>query len=94
MLYCAIIIFRRPDRYASLAACALSLTLSHGRGNSVAVVFAVTRFLPLRILVGVCFYRQSYRFSNLAPSCGGGLGRGRQTAGLLYCAFHYHFQTA
>ncbi|UOO81123.1 hypothetical protein LVJ83_09055 [Uruburuella testudinis] len=39
-----IIIFRRPHYCSSLAACALSLTLSHGRGNSVAVVFAVACF--------------------------------------------------
>ncbi|UOO82910.1 hypothetical protein LVJ83_05460 [Uruburuella testudinis] len=93
--------FRRPDRYSSLAACALSLTLSHGRGNSVAVVFSVVRFcrcvfLPLRCLGRRLFSRQSYRFSRLAPSpCGGGLGRGRQTAGLLHRVFrHHHFQTA
>ncbi|UOO81489.1 hypothetical protein LVJ83_11180 [Uruburuella testudinis] len=54
--------FRRPDHYSSLAACALSLTLSRGRGNSVAVVFAVARFyrcvfLPLRVFAIVCFDR-------------------------------------
>ncbi|UOO81697.1 hypothetical protein LVJ83_12355 [Uruburuella testudinis] len=99
--YSVIIIFRRPDHYSSLAACALSLTLSHGRGNSVTVVFAVTRFfyrcvfLPLRILAGVIFPPTLPFQQPGSLPCGGGLGRGRQTAGLLHCAFrHHHFQTA
>ncbi|UOO81370.1 hypothetical protein LVJ83_10420 [Uruburuella testudinis] len=80
--YSVIIIFRRPDRYASLTACALSLPLSHGRGNSVAVVFAVTRFLPSCVFAIVhfswrLFFRQSYRFSHLTPSpVGEGWGEG------------------
>ncbi|UOO81659.1 hypothetical protein LVJ83_12165 [Uruburuella testudinis] len=83
MLYCAFRHhFRRPDRYSSLTACALSLTLSRGRGNSVAVVFAVTRFLPLCVFAVVrlgrrLFFRQPYRFSNLTPSpAGEGWGEG------------------
>ncbi|UOO80943.1 hypothetical protein LVJ83_08075 [Uruburuella testudinis] len=61
------IIFRRPDHYASLTACALSLTLSHGRGNSVAVVFAVTRFLPLCVFTVTHFGRR-YFPANLTTS--------------------------
>ncbi|UOO81660.1 hypothetical protein LVJ83_12170 [Uruburuella testudinis] len=83
MLYCAFRHhFRRPDRYSSLTACALSLTLSRGRGNSVAVVFTVTRFLPLCVFAVVrlgrrLFFRQPYRFSNLTPSpVGEGWGEG------------------